>query len=65
MNDGRGVEEITEGQNLVRATKDSKLWRTMIANELKGHGTLKRKNSRKRYQCNDFGSYWSLKSRFE
>lgn len=36
------LEEIAKGQTLLRAMKDNKLWRVMIAHILKGHGIQKK-----------------------
>lgn len=35
----QGLRKMTKKQNLLRAMEARKLWRAMIANVLKGHGT--------------------------
>lgn len=39
MDGGTSIKKHNEWQNVLRATKDKTMWRSKIANILKGHGT--------------------------
>lgn len=45
--DGRtGLDEITKRQNVLSVIRERKLWRAIIANDLKRRGTKKKKKYR-------------------